>query len=107
MLKTIFHEEMDLSEVAAGDPKKSALAAAASSAAGAIIPVMPFLFLSGVAAITTAAVVSIVAHFVVGAMKSLVTLRTWWASGLEMTVAGVIVGIATYGAGLLIKLAGG
>lgn len=107
MLKTMLHEEMELSEVAAGDPKKSALAAAASTAAGAIIPVMPFFFLTGVAAIATAAVVSIVAHFVVGATKSLVTLRTWWASGLEMTVAGIIVGIATYGAGLLIKLAGG
>jgi vacuolar iron transporter family protein len=107
MLRTMLHEEMELSEVAVGDPKKSALAAAASTAVGAIIPVMPFFFLTGVSAIATAAVVSIVAHFVVGATKSLVTLRTWWASGLEMTVAGIIVGIATYGAGLLIKLAGG
>lgn len=107
MLKTMLHEEMELTEAAAGDPTKSALAAAVSTAAGAIIPVVPFFFLTGVSAIATAAVVSIVAHFVVGATKSLVTLRTWWASGLEMTVAGVIVGIATYGAGLLIKLAGG
>jgi len=107
LLKTMLYEEMELTEVAAGDPKKSALAAAVSTAAGAIIPVVPFFFLAGVSAIATAAVVSILAHFVVGATKSLVTLRTWWASGLEMTVAGIIVGIATYGAGLLIKLAGG
>jgi VIT1/CCC1 family predicted Fe2+/Mn2+ transporter len=107
MLKTMLHEEMELTEEAAGDPRKAAVAAAISTAAGAIIPVLPFFFLTGVTAIATAAVVSIAAHFVVGATKSLVTLRTWWASGLEMTVAGVIVGIATYGAGLLIKLAGG
>jgi VIT1/CCC1 family predicted Fe2+/Mn2+ transporter/rubrerythrin len=107
MLKTMLHEEMELTEAAGGDPKKSALAAAVSTAAGAIIPVTPFFFLTGVTAIAIAAVVSIAAHFAVGALKSLVTLRTWWASGLEMTVAGVIVGIATYGAGLLIKGAGG
>ena len=29
------------------------------------------------------------------AAKSLFTLRTWWAAGLEMTVAGIIVGAAT------------
>ena len=35
-----------------------------------------------------------------GAAKSLVTLRTWWSAGLEMTLAGVIVGGATYLVGL-------
>ena len=29
--------------------------------------------------------VSLVAHFLVGAAKSLFTLRSWWAAGLEMT----------------------
>jgi VIT1/CCC1 family predicted Fe2+/Mn2+ transporter len=47
-----------------------------------------------------AAVVSLVAHFLVGAAKSLVTLRTWWSAGLEMTLAGLIVGGATYAVGL-------
>jgi len=91
----------------ADSPVHSALAAAVSTAAGAIIPVTPFFFLTGTSAVITAAVVSIAAHFVVGAAKSLVTLRTWWASGLEMTVAGVIVGAATYLVGLVIKFAGG
>ena len=36
----------------------------------------------------------------VGAAKSLVTLRSWWSAGLEMTLAGVIVGGATYLVGL-------
>jgi vacuolar iron transporter family protein len=44
--------------------------------------------------------VSLLAHFAVGAAKSLVTLRSWWGAGLEMTVAGVIVGGATYAVGL-------
>ena len=38
--------------------------------------------------------------FLVGAAKSLVTLRTWWAAGLEMTLAGIIVGGLTFLVGL-------
>jgi VIT1/CCC1 family predicted Fe2+/Mn2+ transporter len=47
-----------------------------------------------------------VAHFLVGAAKSLFTLRSWWAAGLEMTAAGVIVGGATYLLGLAFKVSG-
>ena len=71
-----------------------------STGAGAIIPVIPFIFYTGTVAIVAAAVVSLVAHFLVGAAKSLVTLRSWWSAGLEMTLAGVIVGGATYIVGL-------
>ena len=44
---------------------------------GAIIPVIPFMFTTGTVAIVAAAIVSLVAHFLVGAAKSLVTLRSW------------------------------
>ena len=49
-----------------------------------------------------AAAVSLFAHFLVGAAKSLFTLRRWWAAGLEMTLAG-IVGGATYALGLALS----
>ncbi|HZE05820.1 MAG TPA: VIT1/CCC1 transporter family protein, partial [Solirubrobacteraceae bacterium] len=61
-----------------------------------------FFFTTGTPAIIAAAIVSLIAHFLVGAAKSLVTLRKWWAAGLEMTLAGVIVGGALYGIGLLL-----
>jgi vacuolar iron transporter family protein len=83
-----------------GDPKQAALAAGISTGIGAIIPVIPFIFTTGTAAIVAAAIISLIAHFLVGAAKSLVTLRTWWAAGLEMTLAGVLVGGATYLVGL-------
>src|SRR5438270_641111 len=83
-----------------GKPTQAALAAGLSTGVGAIIPVVPFIFTTGTGAIAAAAIVSLVAHFLVGAAKSLVTLRTWWAAGLEMTLAGVIVGGATYTVGL-------
>jgi hypothetical protein len=62
----------------------------------------PFMVTTGTAAIVAAAIVSLVAHFLVGVAKSLVTLRSWWSSGLEMTLAGVIVGGATYLVGLVL-----
>jgi len=70
------------------------------AAVGAMVPVLPFFFLSGTAGVIVAASVSIVAHFLVGAAKSLFTLRSAWSAGLEMTLAGILVGGATYLLGL-------
>jgi len=99
MLRALSMEEFGISGDR-GDPKEAALAAGISTGLGAIVPVIPFIFTTGTVAIVLAAVISLVAHFLVGAAKSLVTLRTWWSAGLEMTLAGVIVGGATYLVGL-------
>jgi VIT1/CCC1 family predicted Fe2+/Mn2+ transporter/ferritin-like protein len=99
MLKALSAEEFGMSEHP-GNPTQAALAAGLSTGVGAIIPVIPFIFDTGTTAIVAAAIISIVAHFLVGAAKSLVTLRSWWSAGLEMTLAGVIVGGATYVIGL-------
>ena len=105
MLKVLATEELGGTE-AGGDPVQSALAAGISTFLGAMIPVIPFFFLRGNTAVLVAAAVSLVAHFLVGAAKSLFTLRTWWSAGLEMTAAGVIVGGATYVLGLFLKVSG-
>src|SRR5437773_6514211 len=67
---------------------QSAIATGISTFVGAMVPVMPFFWLRGTAGVITAAIVSLIAHFLVGASKSLFTLRPWWAAGLEMTLAG-------------------
>ena len=87
-----------------GNPFQAGIAAGLSTAVGAFVPVIPFFWLSGTTAVISATVVSMVAHFLVGAAKSLFTLRSWWASGLEMTAAGIIVGGATYGLGVLFRV---
>ncbi|MFY9614960.1 MAG: VIT1/CCC1 transporter family protein [Candidatus Dormiibacterota bacterium] len=96
LLDAMAQEELGLPVNPTGNPVQAGLAALISTAVGAIIPVIPFFFLTGEAAIVSAGVVSIVAHFAVGAAKALFTLRKWWASGLEMTVAGIVVGAVTY-----------
>jgi VIT1/CCC1 family predicted Fe2+/Mn2+ transporter len=100
MLQALAVEEFGAGAHGGGDPVQAALAAGISTGLGAIVPVIPFMITTGTAAIVAAAIVSLVAHFLVGAAKSLVTLRSWWSAGLEMTLAGVIVGGATYLVGL-------
>ena len=105
MLNAQVSEELGGAEGGA-DPVQSAAAAGISTLIGAMVPVIPFFFLRGTTGVVVAFVVSLLAHFLVGAAKSLFTLRAWWAAGLEMTLAGVIVGGITYGLGLLIKVGG-
>ena len=99
MLRALAAEEFGIAGDR-GDPTQAAIAAGISTGLGAIVPVIPFIFTTGTVAIVTAAIISLVAHFLVGAAKSLFTLRTWWSAGFEMTLAGVIVGGATYLVGL-------
>ncbi|MGZ6392340.1 MAG: VIT1/CCC1 transporter family protein [Ktedonobacterales bacterium] len=100
------HEELGLSEETFPNPALSALSAAVSTGIGAFIPIIPFFFLSGLAAVIWAAIISLAAHFAVGAAKTLVTGRSVWASGTEMTVVGAIEAAITYGLGLLFHAAG-
>lgn len=100
-LRTMAQEELGISEDQFASPWRSALSGSVSTAIGAIIPVIPFFFMTGIPAIITAAIVSIVAHFLVGAGKSLVTVRPWWQSGLEMTFVGIIEGVITYSLGMV------
>jgi len=106
MLKVLAVEELGGTE-SGGNPVQSALAAGISTFVGAMVPVIPFFFLRGTTAVLVAAIVSLIAHFLVGAAKSLFTLRKWWSAGLEMTLAGVIVGSATFALGLVLKVSGG
>lgn len=105
LLKVHAPEELGGTD-AGGTPVQSAIAAGVSTFIGAMVPVLPFFWLRGPSGVITAAVVSLIAHFAVGASKSLFTLRTWWSAGLEMTLAGVIVGAITYGIGLVLKVSG-
>ena len=106
LLKVHAPEELGTLETT-GRPVQAAIAAGVSTFIGAMVPVTPFFWLRGGTAVVTAAIVSLIAHFLVGASKSLFTLRKWWSAGLEMTVAGIIVGAVTYGIGLILQRGGG
>jgi vacuolar iron transporter family protein len=106
LLRALAAERLGSSEEALANPLVSATSGALSTAVGAIIPVIPFFFLQGIPAIIAAAIVSLAAHFAVGAAKSLITVRSWWSSGLEMTLVGAVEGAVTYGIGILLGKGG-
>ncbi|MCS6949695.1 MAG: VIT1/CCC1 transporter family protein [bacterium] len=104
MLRLKAHEELGLSEGSFPNPWISLFSAMVSTAIGGLIPVLPFLFARGWTAVFWSAFVSVLAHFAVGAAKSLVTTRKWWVSGLEMTAIAFVVGVLTYLIGVLFNV---
>jgi VIT1/CCC1 family predicted Fe2+/Mn2+ transporter/rubrerythrin len=99
-LRTLVHEELGLNAETFPNPWRSTLSASVSTAIGGFIPIIPFFFAVGMPAVIASFAISTAAHFLVGAAKSLVTTRSWWASGTEMTVVGVIEAAITYGLGV-------
>ena len=102
MVKAMAQSELGLSEQHFPNPWISCLSAAGSTAVGAFIPIVPFFFLGGFPAVVVAFAVSILAHFAVGAAKSLITTRSWWGSGMEMTFVGILEAAVTYTLGLAV-----
>jgi len=101
MVRVMAQNELGLTEEHFRNPWVSAASAALSTGVGAFIPIIPFFFIGGLTGVIIAFGVSLAAHFAVGAAKSVITNRTWWASGSEMTLVGVIEAAVTYGLGFL------
>ena len=76
-------------------PLKDGIVTGGSTAVGAFIPIAPFFFLGHGAAIWTSLAVSMLAHFAIGAARSIFTGRSVWASGRDMFVVGF--GVAAIG----------
>ena len=66
-----------------------------ATAVGALIPVAPFLVLSGAAAVWTSFALAMASHFVVGAARSVFTGRGILRSGADMLAVGL--GVAAIG----------
>jgi vacuolar iron transporter family protein len=99
-LRALAAERLNMNEEGLSQPFVSAWSGALSTAVGAFIPIIPFFFMTGYPAVIASGIISLAAHFAVGAAKSLITVRSWWSSGLEMTLVGAVEGVATYFIGL-------
>ena len=100
-IKTLASEELGLSEQSYPNPWIAALSASLSTATGAFIPIVPFFFISGYPAIIFSFIISTVAHFLIGAAKTVVTGLSPWRSGAEMTIIGLGEALITYALGLI------
>lgn len=88
------------------DLKGSAMEAAITSfllfSVGAIIPVVPFFFTSGMTAVIISTVLSALGLFLIGATITLFTGKSVWFSGGRQVLFGLIAAAITFGIGKMI-----
>lgn len=85
-------------------PLKDGIVTGVATAIGASIPIVPFLAFEFRTAVWVSLAISMLAHFAIGAARSLFTGRGVWASGRDMFVVGFGVAAVGYLIGELVTL---
>jgi len=101
-LDTLAREELGLNPDELGSPWAAAISSFLSFAAGALVPLAPFLVAAGDRALVASAAVTGCALFAVGATISLFTGRSALRDGVRMLAIGGAAGAVTYGIGRLL-----
>jgi VIT1/CCC1 family predicted Fe2+/Mn2+ transporter len=104
-LDTHAREELGLDpEEGLGSPWAAAGSSFATFSLGAAIPLVPYLFGSGTAALATSSALALVSLFAIGAGMSFLTGRPFYTSGLRMTLIGGGAALVTFGVGKLLNV---
>jgi VIT1/CCC1 family predicted Fe2+/Mn2+ transporter len=101
-LDTLVREELGLDPDQLGSPWGAAIGSFLAFCAGAIVPVLPYVFGSGTTAFVMSFVLSLGALFLVGAGVSLLTGRSLLFSGFRQMGLGAAAAAITYGVGKVI-----
>lgn len=104
-LDTLAREELGLNPDDLGSPWGAALFSFLAFTAGALIPLVPFMWRIGPSPLAAAALLAGLALFAVGTTLSLFTGRSALWSGLRMVLIGGASGLATYTIGKLLGVA--
>jgi VIT1/CCC1 family predicted Fe2+/Mn2+ transporter len=100
-LDTMVREELNI-HPAEMSPLYDGVITGSATLVGAIIPIVPFFVLAHGAAIWASLTISMLAHFGIGAARSIFTGRSVWASGRDMFLVGFGVAAVGYAIGELI-----
>lgn len=102
-LETLAREELNIDpEELGGSAWEAAFTSFILFAVGAVLPVIPFTFLNGTAAITGSLIFSAVGLFIIGSGITLFTGRSVLFSGTRQVLFGLLAAAATFGIGRLI-----
>ena len=101
-LDTLVREELGLDPDELGSPWGAAFGSFVAFAIGAIIPVLPYLVMSGAGAFAVSLGLSLAALFAVGAAVSLLTGKGVLFSGLRQLAIGAAAAAVTYAVGTVI-----
>lgn len=100
-LDTLAREELGIDpETLGGSALQAAVASFSLFVSGAIVPVLPFIFARGMAAVIASIAASTVALFLIGAAITIVTGTGLWRSGFRQVAFGLAAAAITYGVGL-------
>ncbi len=100
-VEIMMQEELGLSLDLTVSPLKSAVATGGAYAFGALMPILPYLFMSPATGLIASAVLTLSVLFGVGAAKTIVTGKSPWRSGLESISIGGLAAAATFLVGKL------
>ena len=95
----MMREELGFGAEVMEPPLRSALTVGGAYLAGAAVPLLPYLLVEPAIGILISALATIIALFVVGAAKTVLTARPWLRSGLESMAIGTVAAIVTYSVG--------
>lgn len=98
-IDTLAREELGLDPSELGSPWVAAVSSFLAFVAGALVPVLPYLFTSGRGAWIASASLSCLALFMVGALLSIFTARGPITSGTRMLGIGLLASGVTYSVG--------
>lgn len=83
-------------------PARHALATLLAFVAAGSVPLVPYVVGPVGSRFALSILFTLGTLFVVGSLRSLVTIDRWWTAGLEMLLLGVLVAAAAYGSGALV-----
>lgn len=95
-LQTHAREELGLDPDELGSPSRAAISSFFAFTFGAVVPLIPFLFLEGTVAIALSAVLSGATLFLVGSLMTMWTGKHFWLSGLRMLAVGTVAASLTF-----------
>jgi VIT1/CCC1 family predicted Fe2+/Mn2+ transporter len=98
-LETLTREELGMAEGEAGSPWVAAATSFFTFALGALIPMLPWLFIGGAAGVAVSAALSAAGLFLTGAITTLFTGRSIAFSGARMVGFGAAGAIVSFLAG--------
>ncbi|MPM95318.1 hypothetical protein SDC9_142472 [bioreactor metagenome] len=102
-LDTLAREELGIDpDELGGSAWEAAITSFLLFTIGAIIPLFPFFFLTGMTAVFVSIVVSAIGLFALGAVITLFTGKSVMFSGLRMVIFGLLAAAVTFGIGRLI-----
>ncbi len=93
-LSTMMTEELGMTPVEKQNPVRAAFVVGGSAVVGSLVPLAPFIFMGITDSIIASLILGTLVLFAAGAYKAKITVGSWWKSGLEMAIIGMVAAVS-------------